>query len=90
MTKKMKAVRLYAPGDLRVEEIDVPTPNDHQVLVRVRAVGVCGSDPGRVMKKGTYSYPTTIGHEFSGEIAEVGSQVTSFKPGEREIGRAHV
>ena len=45
MTKKMKAVRLYAPGDLRVEEIDVPTPNDHQVLVRVRAVGVCGSDP---------------------------------------------
>jgi len=82
MSKKMKAVRLHAPGDLRVEEIDIPRPGDHQVLVKVRAVGVCGSDPGRVMKKGTYSYPTTIGHEFSGEIAEVGSRVTSFKPGE--------
>ncbi len=80
---KMKAVRLYAPGDLRVEEIDIPEVGDHQVLVRVRAVGVCGSDPGRVMKKGTYSYPTTIGHEFSGEIAQVGSKVKSYRVGDR-------
>lgn len=49
--QKMKAVRLHAPGDLRVEEIDIPRPGDHQVLVKVRAVGVCGSDPGRVMKR---------------------------------------
>lgn len=83
MTRTMKAVRLYAPGDLRVEEIEIPAPGDNQVLVKVRAVGVCGSDPGRVMKKGTYSYPTTIGHEFAGEIAEVGSKVKQFKVGDR-------
>lgn len=83
VTAKMKAVRLYAPGDLRVEEVDIPRIGDHQVLVRVRAVGVCGSDPGRVMKKGTYSYPMTIGHEFAGEVVEVGSKVTACKPGDR-------
>lgn len=81
--KKMKAVRLHAPGDLRVEEVDVPRINDHQVLVRVRAVGVCGSDPGRVMKKGTYSYPMTIGHEFAGEVVEVGAKVRACKVGDR-------
>lgn len=80
---KMKAVRLYAPGDLRVEEVDVPEVGDNQVLVRVRAVGVCGSDPGRVMKKGTYSYPTTIGHEFSGEVARLGNRVKSYQVGDR-------
>lgn len=79
----MKAVRLHAPGDLRVEEVPIPRIGEHQVLIRVRAVGVCGSDPGRVMKKGTYSYPMTIGHEFSGEVVEVGPKVTACKPGDR-------
>ncbi len=79
----MKAVRLHAPGDLRVEEIEVPKINDHQVLIRVRAVGVCGSDPARVMKKGTYSYPMTIGHEFSGEVVEVGRNVHGYRSGDR-------
>ncbi|WP_369018175.1 galactitol-1-phosphate 5-dehydrogenase [Thermatribacter velox] len=83
MAQKMKAVRLHAPGDLRVEEVEIPAPGDNQVLVKVRAVGVCGSDPGRVMKKGTYSYPTIIGHEFAGEIAEVGDKVKGFKSGDR-------
>uniref|UniRef100_A0A7V3YEX2 Galactitol-1-phosphate 5-dehydrogenase n=1 Tax=Candidatus Caldatribacterium californiense TaxID=1454726 RepID=A0A7V3YEX2_9BACT len=83
MATRMKAVRLHAPGDLRVEEVEIPEINDHQVLVRVRAVGVCGSDPGRVMKKGTYSYPMTIGHEFAGEVVKVGARVTSCKPADR-------
>jgi len=82
VTAKMKAVRLHAPGDLRVEEVNVPEINDHQVLVRVRAVGVCGSDPGRVMEKGTYSYPMTIGHEFSGDVAKVGAKVKDYKVGD--------
>lgn len=78
----MKAVRLHAPGDLRVEEVDIPEVQEYQVLVKVKAVGVCGSDPGRVMEKGTYSYPMTIGHEFSGEIVEVGPGVTGYKVGD--------
>jgi L-iditol 2-dehydrogenase len=80
---KMKAARLYAPGDLRIEEVDIPRAGEDEALARVKAVGICGSDPARVMLKGTYSYPTTIGHEFSGEIVAVGSQVRSAKVGDR-------
>ena len=79
----MKAARLHAPGDLRYEEVDVPSLNEGEVLVRVKAVGICGSDPARVMLKGTYSYPTIIGHEFSGEVVELGSGVESASIGDR-------
>src|SRR5690606_1330969 len=63
----MRAVRLHAPGDVRCEEVPVPEIQPDEVLLKVQAVGICGSDPARVMKKGTYSYPMTLGHEFSGE-----------------------
>ncbi|MGE5550048.1 MAG: galactitol-1-phosphate 5-dehydrogenase [Bacteroidota bacterium] len=83
MIGKMKAARLYAPGDLRIEETEIPcTPADH-VLIRVKAVGICGSDPARVMKNGTYSYPTTVGHEFAGEVVEVGVDVRTVEVGDR-------
>jgi L-iditol 2-dehydrogenase len=79
----MKAVQLFAPGDLRV--IDVPTPEiaGDEVLVAVRAVGICGSDIPRVLKKGTYRMPLTIGHEFSGQIARLGSRVAGWAVGDR-------
>lgn len=83
ITGKMKAARLYAPGDLRYEEVDIPQAKENEVLVRVKAVGICGSDPARVMLKGTYSFPTTIGHEFAGEIVELGSSIESAKVGDR-------
>ena len=83
MGGKMKAARLFAPGDLRIEEVDIPHAREDEVLARVRAVGICGSDPARVMLKGTYSYPTTIGHEFSGDIVALGSRVKSAKVGDR-------
>jgi L-iditol 2-dehydrogenase len=79
----MKAARLYAPGDLRYEEVDIPQVGADEALVRVKAVGICGSDPARVMLKGTYSYPTTVGHEFSGEVVELGDGVKSLKAGDR-------
>jgi len=80
---RMQAARLYAPGDLRIEEVDIPDVGQGEVLAKVRAVGICGSDPARVMLKGTYSYPTTVGHEFSGEVVALGSQVTSINVGDR-------
>ena len=83
MNGKMRAVRLYAPADLRCVEVPVPQLGKDEVLVKVRAVGICGSDPCRVMVKGTYSFPTTIGHEFSGEIVECGQEAVSWKPGDR-------
>ncbi len=84
MKGRMRAVQLFAPGDVRCVETDIPQvvkPDD--VLVRVKACGVCGSDIPRVMSKGAYRYPITIGHEFAGEVVETGSGVAGFRPGEQ-------
>src|SRR5690606_40732226 len=83
MEGKMRAVRLVAPGDLRCVELPIPQPGEGEVLIKVKAVGICGSDPARVMVKGTYSFPTTIGHEFAGEISECGPGVEGWQPGDR-------
>jgi L-iditol 2-dehydrogenase len=64
----MKADVLYAPGDLRCEEVPMPLPFDGEVIVKVKAAGVCGSDLDRVMHTGTYRLPCIPGHEFCGEI----------------------
>jgi L-iditol 2-dehydrogenase len=84
MTKKMKAVQLFSPGDVRCVEVEVPQIADSSdVIVKVKSCGVCGSDIPRVMTKGAYRYPITIGHEFAGEVVEIGSEVTNVKPGDR-------
>lgn len=76
MVQKMKAVRLFAPKDIRCVEVEVPEiEKDTQVKIKVKCCGVCGSDIPRVMEKGTYHFPTTIGHEFSGEIVETGTNL---------------
>ncbi len=69
----MKAYALYGVDDLRMEERDIPQPGPGQVLVRVGAAGICGSDIPRIFKTGTYSFPTVPGHEFSGTVTEVGN-----------------
>lgn len=79
----MKAVRMYAPGDLRVEEAPMPKMADDEALVKVMAVGVCGSDIPRANVYGAHVSPIILGHEFSGQIVETGKNVTKFKPGDR-------
>lgn len=81
----MRAARLYRPGDLRVEETKRPTLNKGQVLVKVHAAGVCGSDVPRIMTTGTYHFPCTPGHEFSGEVVECERTVTRFTVGDRVV-----
>ena len=66
----MKALNLHGVGDLRYEDVPLPERKQDEVLLRVRAVGICGSDIPRVFEKGTYHFPTIIGHEFAGEIVE--------------------
>lgn len=70
----MKALRLYAPGDLRLEDVPIPFPKPDEVLVRVLACGICGSDIPRIFEHGTYRYPLVPGHEFSGVVEKVGSE----------------
>lgn len=82
----MKAAVFYGAGDIRVEEVETPkleTAGD--VLIRVRASGICGSDlhPYRLAESTGSSQ--IMGHEFSGDIAEVGSEVEGLKVGDRIV-----
>ena len=70
----MKAYVLYGIGDFRYEETDKPVPGADEVLVRVKNVGICGSDVPRVYKTGMYSYPLSPGHEFAGVVEEAGAE----------------
>ena len=79
----MKACVLHQIGDMRYEEVPTPVPERNEVLLRVRAAGICGSDIQRVFTKGTYHFPTIPGHEFAGEVVEVGADVPAGWLGKR-------
>ncbi len=68
----MKAWILHNIGDIRMEETPRPKPGEGEVLIAVKAAGVCGSDIPRIYRTGAYSYPLIPGHEFSGIVREVG------------------
>ncbi|WZY34085.1 galactitol-1-phosphate 5-dehydrogenase [Bacillus sp. FSL W8-1122] len=80
----MEALNLYGAGDIRFEQSPKPTiMNDNEVIVRVETAGICGSDLSRYKKLGPYISGTTFGHECSGTIEEVGSNVSHLKEGMR-------
>ncbi len=82
----MKAAVLYAPGDIRYEEIPKPEPKEKEALVKVKYTGICGSDVPRVNADAAHYYPIVLGHEFSGTVETVGEGVTAVKPGDRVAG----
>lgn len=79
----MKAWVLHGIDDLRFEDVDKPQPSTKEVLIKVKAAGICGSDIPRIYKTGTYSFPAIPGHEFSGIVTEVGEEVDSSWMGAR-------
>lgn len=79
----MKAVKMYGLNDLRLEDVAKPTPAGDEVLIKVMAVGVCGSDIPRVLKKGPHKLPLILGHEFAGEVVELGDGVDGWQVGDR-------
>lgn len=82
----MKAAVLYAKDDIRIEEIEVPELKPNEVLVKVKATGICGSDLPRVLGNAAHYYPIVLGHEFSGVVEKVGTNVTKVKEGDRIAG----
>ncbi|WP_127131139.1 zinc-dependent alcohol dehydrogenase family protein [Georgenia sp. SYP-B2076] len=83
MVEMMTAIRLHAPGDLRVDEVPVPDPGPAEVLVRVHRCGICGTDLH--IAKGNFpapNLPLTLGHEFSGTVAALGNQVRDIEIGD--------
>ncbi len=89
---KTKAVRLYGKEDLRLEEFELPQMKDDEILAKVVSDSICmssyksshqGTDHKRVPND-IAEHPTIIGHEFAGEIVEVGSKwKDQFKPGDK-------
>lgn len=91
----MKAARWYAAKDIRVEDVKIPSPNDNQVKIAVKFTGICGSDlheytsgPQLIPIDEPYLLnghqgTTTLGHEFSGVVEEVGKNVKNIKKGDR-------
>jgi len=81
----MKALVLTAPKTLSVQEVPVRQPQEAELLIRVRACGVCGTDLHMFHgDKGAFdnSFPLIMGHEFSGEIVACGEKVTRFQVGD--------
>jgi len=77
----MQAARLVSVGTMVLDEVDKPVPGPGDLLVKVRACGICGSD--RHMFRGEYptALPVTLGHEFCGTVEAVGEGVTRLAPG---------
>lgn len=68
----MKAWVLHDIGTITYEETGLPSTGDNEVLVKVKAVGICGSDIPRIFKDGAHRMPLIPGHEFSGEVVQIG------------------
>lgn len=77
----MKAARLFGKDDLRVEAIPDPTLGEGEILVRVRAAMICGTDV-RMLKNGAKVTPVTLGHELAGVIEELGAKVAGYQRGQ--------
>lgn len=88
----MKALVFEAPEKPVIADVGMPDLSPNEVLVRTKAVGICHSD--YELLAGHYiipiSYPVTPGHEWSGEIVEVGRNVKGFKRGDRVVGECVV
>src|SRR6266540_1216305 len=80
----MKVVRFHAPGDVRIEDIDEPTPGPGEVKIRVRNCSTCGTDV-KIFKFGHHHIvpPRVMGHEIAGDVVETGEGVTGWTPGDR-------
>lgn len=87
-------VKSKAEPGLWLEDVPAPRPGTNDVLIRVLMTGICGTDlhiyEWNRWARETVPVPLVIGHEFVGEVVEVGSNVTEFAPGEIVSGEGHV
>lgn len=86
----MKALFLEEIGKLSLREVDKPVPRADELLVRVEACGICGTDRHLFLGEFPSRPPVTLGHEFSGIVEAVGSGVTAFNAGMRVTGDPNI
>lgn len=89
--EKMRALVKTGTGEhnIGIRELPVPRPGEDEVLIRVVAAGICGSDVKILKDQHPCFPPVVLGHEFSGEIAEVGKAVRGWSAGDRVVSEAH-
>jgi len=95
MSNMMKAlVKAKAEPGIWMERVPVPEPGPNDVLIKVKKSAICGTDVHIYnwdkWAQATIPVPMVVGHEFSGEIADVGSAVTKYKVGQRVSGEGHI
>lgn len=86
--ERMRLARVHGPGDVRLDAVPVPAPGEGEVVVRVAACGICGSDLGYIAQGGLggvepLKQPLPIGHEFAGTVVAVGPGIADVRPGMR-------
>lgn len=79
----MQAVVFPVAETVRVEQVPDPAPERDEVIIRVAASGLCGTDLHIYHNEYMSDFPVIPGHEFAGVVAEVGKEVTDFRPGDR-------
>jgi L-iditol 2-dehydrogenase len=95
--ERMKAWALFGPGDLRPVTKPVPRPGEAEVLVRVEAVAICGTDieilrrglPAMVNGQSPFNGQHVIGHEYTGTVVALGPTVDEFRVGDRVVVEVH-
>lgn len=85
----MKASVCYKQNDLRTEDLPIPEISDNEVLIKMLACGLCGTDIQKI-RGDTVNKPTVLGHEVVGEIVKKGKNVSKFEIGDRVITAIHV
>lgn len=86
----MKSVRLEAVGALHLREVARPQPGPDELLVRVEASGICGTDRHLFLGEFPSKPPVTLGHEFCGIVEDIGGDVEGFRPGMRITGDPNI
>ena len=85
----MKASVCYKQNDLRTEDLPIPEISDNEVLIKMLACGLCGTDIQKI-RGNTVNKPTVLGHEVVGKIVKKGKNVSKFEIGDRVITAIHV
>ena len=79
----MKAAVVVTPGTLAIESVPDPAPGPRDVVVKPAAVGICGTDLHIMDGEFAPTFPIVPGHEFAGEIVEVGAEVSGYRVGDQ-------
>ncbi len=79
----MKVAVLHGPGDLRLDDAQKPIAGANDLVIRVGAAGICGTDLHFRNMGPRFKDPMPLGHEFAGEVVDVGAKVTQFRLGDR-------